>query len=185
MFSRWGGWFTLISLALATTWLVRSLDEEFFKQPNSQQHVSDYTLRNFTSTQMNKHGRLKNKLTAETMVHFPDTNTKLTAPYMVFYKEEQPLWTVRAEQGEVSPDGKQLWLLGNTTLQRLTSGQQKTMKIISRNVWVQLDTEYAETASPTTIFTDNGETHSIGMRIFMPTEQIDLLSRVRGHYVLP
>ena len=185
MLSRWGGWFILISLALATTWLVRSLEEKLAKPAENHKQVADYTLQDFTSTQMNKHGRLKNKLTAKTMVHFPDSNTKLTAPNMVFYKAEQPTWTLEAEHGEVSPDGNQLWLIGDTTLIRLTSGQQKTMKIISQNVWVRLDTEYAETASPTTIFTANSETHSIGMRVFMPTEQVDLLSRVRGHYVLP
>ncbi len=185
MLNRWGGWIILISFALVTTWLVRSLEEKFSKPSVSHPHVPDYTLQNFTSIQMDKHGRLKNKLTAKTMVHFPDTNTELTAPYMVFYKDEQPSWTVRAEQGEVSLNGEQLWLFGDTTLLRLASGQQKTMKIISQNVWVRLDTEYAETAAPTTIFTDNGKTYSIGMRVFMPTEQIDLLSQVRGHYALP
>ena len=184
MLSRWGGWFILISLALATTWLVRSLEEKLSKSV-SLSNTPDYTLQDFTSTQMDKHGRLKNTLTAEIMVHYPDINAKLTKPYMVFYKEEQPTWTVRAERGEVKPDGNQVWLLGNTILLRLASDQQKTLKIISQNVWVRLDTEYAETAAPTTILTDSGQTHGIGMRVFMPTQQIDLLSQVRGHYVLP
>ena len=65
------------------------------------------------------------------------------------------------------------------------SSTKKPLKIISRNVWVRLDTGYAETAAPTTILFNNSETHSIGMRVLMPTEQIDLLSQVRGHYVLP
>ncbi len=185
MLNRWGGWLILISLALGTTWLVQSLEKQFSTVTESHDHVPDYTMQNFTSTQMDEQGILKNKLTAEMMTHYPETNTNLTTPLMVFYKNEQPTWTVHAEQGEVSPDGHQVWLLGHTTIQRETAFQQKPMKIISRDVWILLDTEYAETAAPTTILTINSETHSIGMRVFMPTEQIELLSQVRGHYVLP
>jgi lipopolysaccharide export system protein LptC len=185
MLNRWGGWLILISLALGTTWLVQSLEKQFSTVTESHDHVPDYTMQNFTSTQMDEQGILKNKLTAEMMTHYPETNTNLTTPLMVFYKNEQPTWTVRAEQGEVSPDGEQVWLLGHTTIQRETAFQEKPMKIISRDVWIRLDTEYAETAAPTTILTENSETHSIGMRVFMPTEQIELLSQVRGHYVLP
>jgi len=181
MLNRWGGWLVLISLALATTWLVRSLDDDHSKQTESSPQVSDYTLKNFKSSQMDEHGRLKNQLIAETMIHYPDRNATLTAPYMVFYKEAQPTWTVRAEQAEVSPDGKQVWLIGNTIL-----GQpEKTMEIISRDVWVQLDSEHAETTAPTTVISNHGKTHSIGMRVFLSTERVELLSQVRGHYVLP
>ncbi|MEN8217085.1 MAG: LPS export ABC transporter periplasmic protein LptC [Pseudomonadota bacterium] len=179
MLNRWGGWLVLISLALATTWLVRSSDDDLSKQTESSLQVFDYTLKNFKSTQMDEQGQLKNQLTAETMIHYPDSNATLIAPYMVFYKEALPTWTVRAEQGEISPDGNQVWLLGNTIL-----GRQQ-MEIISRDVRVQLDTEHAETTAPTTIISNNAETHSVGMRVFLSTERVDLLSQVRGHYVLP
>ena len=104
---------------------------------------------------------------------------------MVFYKEKNPTWTANAEEGEISPDGNQVWLLGHTTLQQHTQSQQEPMKIISRDVWVQLDTEYAETAAPSTIIKHNAQTNSVGMRVFMPTEKVELLSQVRGYYVLP
>ena len=183
---RWGGWIVLISLALVTTWLVPSLDKEFSSTGEDHHLMPDYTMQNLTTIQMDEQGYKKNQLTAKMMIHYPETNTKLTAPLMVFYKNKQPIWTVQAEQGEVSPNGRQVWLLGHTIIQRQkTKQEQKPMTILSRDVWVQLDTEYAETAEPTTILTENSETHSIGMRVFMPTERVELLSRVRGHYVLP
>jgi lipopolysaccharide export system protein LptC len=185
MLNRWGGWFILISFAIATTWLVQSLEEDLFVSENVASHIPDYTLDDFESTSMDAHGQLKNRLTAKTMTHYPNANANLTAPDMVFYKEKRPIWTIRAENGEVSPDGNQIWLLGNTTLQRHPQTQQQPLKMISRDVFVQVDTEYAETAAPSTIYHNHGETNSIGMRVFMPTEQIELLSTVRGHYVQP
>ncbi len=185
MLTRWGTWIVLIGFALATTWLVHSLEEEFSAPNKNSPHVPDYTMKNFKTLQMDEHGRLKNQLTAETMTHYSDTNTALTAPYMVFYKDNLPTWTVRAEHGEVSPDGNQVWLLGNTVIQQHTQSQQKALKILSRDMWIKLDTEYAETAAPTTILSNSGETHSVGMRVFLPTERIELLSQVRGRYVHP
>lgn len=183
--NRWGGWFVLGSLALITTWLTYRLENREPVSDHDQAQIPDYTLKKFKSTQMDEQGRLKNQLVAETMRHYPEVNMELTAPVMVFYREEQPAWTVRAEQGEVSPDGNQVWLLGHTTLLRHTQEPQKTLEIISQDVLIQKDKEFAETAAATTILSHNGETHSVGIRVFMPTEKIELLSQVRGHYALP
>ncbi len=187
MLNQWKGWSVLISLALVTTWLLYSLEEEFSASNENSLSVPDYTLKNFKTSQMDEHGHLKNQLTGEAMTHYPDANTLLTAPYMVFYQEnDQPKWTVRAEQGEVSSNGNEIWLIGHTTLlQQPTPSQPVPLKIISQDVRVQLDTEYAETVAPTTIVSNYGETHSVGMRVWIPAERIELLSQVRGHYVFP
>jgi LPS export ABC transporter protein LptC len=183
MLKRWGGWFILIGFAIATTWFVQNLEEKFLFQEETLTSTPDYTLTNFKSTRMDEHGQLKNQLTAKTMTHYPDANAKLMAPYMIFYKKMRQTWTVQAERGEVSPDGYQVWLQGQTVLQQYPQNQQPPMKIISQDVWARLDTEYAETAAPTIIYHNNGKTNSVGMRVFMPIEQIELLSQVRGHYV--
>jgi len=186
LLSYWRSGLVLMSLMLITIGLWSSLKKDFSDLPKSRLDVPDYTLKNFKTTRMDEQGHQKNQLTAKMMVHYPQANTALTAPYMVFYNEEgQPAWTMRAEKGEISPDGNQIKLLGNTTLQRQTQNPQQQVKVISQDVLVQVDTEYAETAAPSTIISHNSKIHSIGMRVFMPTEQVELLSKVRGHYVLP
>ena len=126
---------------------------------------------------------LTNQLTAATMVHYPNTNSTLKAPSLVFYKDKQATWTLHAERGEVSPDGKEVWLLGKTTL--LRHAQRYPMEILTRDVRVLIETEYAETSAPTTIISHKDKNYSLGVQINMPTGQVDLLSQVRGHYVLP
>ncbi len=183
MLNRWGNWLVLFCLVLATIWLVRSLEEVLSGTTKINRHLPDYTIKKFKTTQLDEHGRLKNLLAAETMTHFPEANATLTAPYLVFFKEKEPTWTVRAEQGEVSPDGNQVWLLGDTTV--LRHAQEQTTKILSQDVRVQIDTEYAETVAPTTIISGNNKTHSVGMHLFMSTERVELFSQVRGYHVLP
>ncbi|MDM8569973.1 LPS export ABC transporter periplasmic protein LptC, partial [Thiotrichales bacterium HSG1] len=93
----------------------------------------------------------------------------------------RPKWTVQSENGELSPTADQIWLLGNTVLQQHT---QNPIKVISQDLQVKMNAESAHTKAPTTIITKFGETKSVGMHIFMSTEQIELFSNVRGHYVL-
>ncbi len=179
MLRRW--WIVLLSLVVITTWLVKSIDNKLTIIPENNIAIPDYTLKKFSTTRMDEFGKLKNQLTADNMIHYPKINTSITNPTMVFYKDTHPLWTVQAENGEVSPEAEQLWLLGATTLQQHT---QKPVKIISQDLWIRIDTEYAYTDSPTTIISSFGEIKSTGMRIFMPVEQIELFSQVRGRYVL-
>jgi lipopolysaccharide export system protein LptC len=184
MLSRWSGWLILIILAFGTTWLEQSI-KKVLSKPSVEisDNVPDYTMKNFQTKQMDEQGYLKNELTAETMIHYKNTNTKLNSPSMVFYEAKQPVWTVRSEQGEISPDGEQIWLLGEARLQRYN--QSPPLEIISRDIWLQLEQQYAETAAPTTIISGLHKTQSVGMRVFMLTKQIELISQVRGHYEIP
>ncbi len=178
--------FILISVIVIMIWVQQNLEKVLSNTAqNTSHHIPDYTMENFKTTQMDKYGQLKNQLTAKTMTHYPDKNAKLNAPSVIFYKQKRPIWTVQAEEGEISLDGRQVWLVGNTTLQRLTFEQKKLIEVFSQNMWVRLDTEYAETKASTSILMDNGKTVSQGMRVFMPTERVELLSKVRGDYVFP
>ncbi len=183
MLKHW--WIILVSLVLITTWLVRSVDDELIIIPKNNLKMPDYTLKNFDTIRMNEIGKLKSQLTATDMIHYPNTNTSIADPIMVFYQDNNPSWTIKAENGEVSPAADQIWLLGDTTLQQHNQKQpEKSIKIISQDLWVRIDTEYAYTDALTTIISKFGETKAKGMRIFMPIEQIELFSQVRGRYAL-
>jgi lipopolysaccharide export system protein LptC len=187
LFNQWSGWILLLGLALGTTWFVYQMENNFSSPTTQASVLPDYTLEKFTSIQMDEQGQLKNQLTAETMIHYPQINTKLTLPYIVFYRNTQPLWQIWAEQGEVSPDGNQVWLLGQTTLLRQMENKKELakppLKIFSRDVWVQLAQQYAETAAHSLIINGDNQIQGIGMQVFMPRERVELLSQVRGYYV--
>lgn len=178
-------WLLLASFALVTTWLVRNLEKDLSTSPQLSDQIPDYILYHFQSVQLNEQGYLKSRLMAEKMVHYLQAKTELTTPTMTFYQHQQPLWIIQAERGEVSSDDNEIWLLGQTHWQRYTANQIKELEIITRDVRLQRDTQYAETALATQIVSAYGETHSVGMRVFLPQEQIELLSQVRGTYVLP
>lgn len=181
--SRWIGWFALISLALITTWFLYTLEEKSPVPLLDVPQVPDYTLKDFSTTSMNEEGQLKYQLIAQTMTHYPNVDTQLDAPHVTFFDQGQARWTVQAQQGQVSPDGNQIWLKGHTVIQQEPYLPQRSLKIISQDVKIQQETQYAETQAPTLILNHYGETRCVGMRVFMATKQVELLSQVRGHYV--
>ena len=191
MLSRWGGLLSLVILAFGTTWLEHSLKKvSLTPVVEISDNVPDYTMTNFQTKQMDEQGYLKNELTAETMIHYPNANAKLNAPYMMFYEageekqgQGQLAWTVRSEQGEISPDGEQIWLLGEARL--LRHNKSVPLEILSRDIKLELDKQYAETAAATRIISGLHNTKGVGMRVFMLTKQIELISQVRGHYEIP
>ena len=172
----------LVLLALGTTWFLSTLEEDSPTPTFEGTQVPDYTLTDFSTTSMNEEGQLKYQLTAQTMSHYPNVDTQLNAPQMIFFDQGQPRWTVQAQQGQVSPDGNHIWLKGHTVLQQHPILAQGSLKIISQDVKVQQEIQYAETQAPTTILNRYGETQCVGMRVFMATKQVELLSQVRGHY---
>lgn len=174
-------WFFLISLLLITGWILYNLQvnspiiTETVQSPN-------YALKDFVTVQMNEQGQLRSQLSAKSLIHYKQAATKLEAPTVVFFRAGQRIWTIQAEQGEMSPDGKEIRLLGQTLLQRESDVPEKQMTIKTCNLSIQRDKQYAETNELTTILSNNTETQSKGVRVFMPIRQVELVSQVRGQY---
>ncbi|MCK5718337.1 MAG: LPS export ABC transporter periplasmic protein LptC [Thiomargarita sp.] len=182
---RSNGWIILIILAMTTTWLMYSLDEKVTTTIQYIDRLPDYTMENFTSIQMDEQGYVKSHLMADKMLYYPDKSTELTAPVITFYKNTQATWIVQSERGKISADGQQAWLLGHTVAEKQVNSdnsEPQAIKIISQDVTIQLNTEYAETNAPTTIISSNGEIKGVGMQLSLPKEQIKLFSKVQGKY---
>jgi len=179
---QWRMWVLLWIFALVTTWFVHTLDEK--EEVRAIDTSSpDYTMEKFTSIHTDEEGQLKNRLQADNMLHYLNRKTQLIAPQIVFYKQSKTDWFVQAEQGEISGNRQEIWLLGQTQLWQLDSNQQKRIEIESSDIHVKLNENYAETTAPTTILMKNGKMDSIGVKVFTTQQRIELLSKVRGHYV--
>lgn len=175
-------WFFLVSLALITGWLLYGLQEEPSTTIEQGAQSPNYTLRDFVTVRMNEQGQLRSQLSAKSLIHYKQKETTLEAPEIIFYREGQRIWTVHAEQGEMSPDGNQIRLLGKTVLYRDSNIPRERMTIKTRNVYMQRDKQYAETKEPTTILSNNTEIYSMGVRVFMPIKQVELITKVSGKY---
>jgi lipopolysaccharide export system protein LptC len=114
----------MLALALLTFYLERTVREDD-APPAARRHDPDYLVANFTTTTYNRAGAVETVMSAERMVHYPDDDTtELFAPRVLQAKPEQPRYTVRAERGQLSRDGDEIFLYGSVLLVRDASAEQ-------------------------------------------------------------
>ena len=108
----------MLALALLTFYLERTVREEDAPPP-LRRHDPDYLVTNFTTTTYNRDGAVETVMSAARMVHYPDDDTtELFAPRVVQAKPNEPRYSVRAERGQLSRDGDEIFLYGNVLLVR-------------------------------------------------------------------
>ena len=111
----------MLSLALLTFYLERTVREDD-SPPALRRHDPDYLVHNFTTTTYNRDGAAESVMSAERMVHYPDDDTtELFQPRVVQSKPDQPRISVRAERGQLSRDGDEIFLYGDVVLVREAS----------------------------------------------------------------
>ncbi len=111
----------MLALALLTFYLERAVRED--ETPTAaRRHDPDYYVVNFTTTTYNAEGAAETRMSAERMVHYPDDDTtELLAPRVLQSKPNEPRYSVRAERGQLSRDGDEVFLIGNVVLVREAS----------------------------------------------------------------
>jgi len=173
----------LLVIAGVTWWLAKQ------NQPqesvyNAKGDTPDYYVEGFTDTQMDGLGRPSQRLAAERMTHYPESDTtELTQPRIRIYDGERPPWRVRARSGWISGDGQVVLLRGTVHIDRSASPSIRPVHIITRDLRVQPKENYAETDEPIKFTSNNDRVDAKGMQAwFNPPVRIKLLANVRGHY---
>ena len=111
----------MLALALLTFYLERTVRED--ESPAAaRRHDPDYYVINFTTTTYNSAGAAESMMSAARMVHYPDDDTtELFAPRVVQSKPNEPRYSVKAERGQLSRDGDEVFLYGDVLLVREAS----------------------------------------------------------------
>jgi lipopolysaccharide export system protein LptC len=108
----------MLALALLTFYLERTVREDD-TPPALRRHDPDYLVTNFTTTTYNRDGAAETVMSAAQMVHYPDDDTtELVAPRVLQAKPNEPRLTVRADRGQLSRDGDEIFLYGSVVLVR-------------------------------------------------------------------
>ena len=108
----------MLALALLTFYLERTVREDD-SPPALRRHDPDYLVTNFTTTTYNRDGAAETVMSAAQMVHYPDDDTtELVSPRVVQAKPNEPRLTVRADRGQLSRDGDEIFLYGSVLLVR-------------------------------------------------------------------
>ena len=135
----------MLALALLTFYLERTVREDD-APPSLRRHDPDYFVVNFTTTTYNREGAVESVMSAERMVHYPDDDTtELFAPRVVQAKPHEPRFSVRAERGQLSRDGDEIFLYGDVLLVRDAEAERPEARMTTEFLHVLRDRSLVRT----------------------------------------
>lgn len=143
---------------------------------------SEYVLRQFELTALDKAGKESFTLRAPLLRETPGANTmELTTPLFLLPDAQGRYWEVRSKTGWVSEDRQEVRLRGDVVASNQDkAAQPAVMRTEQLNVFPQ---KHQATSPVRVTVTQPGSTmQGVGMRADLRDKRIQLLSQVRGTY---
>ena len=173
----------LALMAAGSTWLLDRLDTGEARRVAGERHDPDWYMRDFTQRTMGMEGDLVRKLTADSMVHYPDDDsTELVRPRLELYNNGPRPWHVVADRGWVSGGNEVILLYGEVEIWRLQDDGEREVEVLTTDLRILPDEQYAETDNAATIRTRTTTTRAVGMRASFGVSRLELLERVTSRY---
>lgn len=171
-------------LAGLTWWLNNRGPDEASPQLATAQHAPDFYMENVVSTEMDERGIPARQLFCQRIVHFSDDNsTDYLRPRLSVLERDKPPWEIRSSAAHQAGDGENLVLQGKVNIDRESGHGVKPVHMITRDLKINTETEFAETDQPVLLMSLKDNTEGVGMQAWMKSPmQLKLLSKVRGHY---
>jgi lipopolysaccharide export system protein LptC len=172
----------MLALALLTFYLERTVREDD-APPALRRHDPDYVVTNFTTTTYNRDGAVETVMSAATMVHYPDDDTtELIAPRLVHAKPQQARFSVRAERGQLSRDGDEIFLYDDVLLVRDATGERPEARMTTEFLHVLRDRSLARTDRHVKIVEGTRLLSGRGMEYDNASRELVLRSDVRARF---
>ena len=177
--------FVLISVvAIVSWWMSRLSVSENVKASVVPAQSPDYFSTDYEKVEMDIEGKLKSKVTADKLMHYSETDiAELENPVITMFKPDAPVWVIRSETGTVPAGGRDVFLNGKVFIDRAKAPGFKEIKIITSNLRVKPEQDYAETDEWADLIMLPGRTSGTGMEVTFSTPiHLKLLANVRGRY---
>lgn len=179
-------WFPLLLLtvlAALTFWLDRIVQPQESIHNGSARHDPDYIVDNLSAMRTSVDGNIKDTLTADKMIHYPDDDsTHLLMPKLVSMVPKNAPVTITSREALISSDGENIFFKDNVRVTRSAYADRSEMVMETSYLHVIPQEDIAKTDQPVTITDANTIVKSIGLELNNKTQILKLESRVRGTY---
>ena len=123
-------------------------------------------------------GRMYRRMRADELRRMtPEAKSVLVRPRLTMFPVAGPRWHFAAASGEVSPDGKNIYLPGPVQGRR---DAVEPLEIDSRDLRIMALNNYGESDQPATIRGTSFEARGTGVKIWLEEGRIELLSDASG-----
>jgi len=176
---------TMLVLAGITWWAARPDPVITGGETVDRTQIQDYFVHQLELRQFDEQGRVSHSLQAQRLRHYLESGiTRLERPEYVLYADKQPSLRINAAKGELSRDQSLLQLQGKTIIHWEGDETQPPMRILTSNLNIQPQRQYAETAAAVTVTSTENWIESVGMQAWLKSPgRIHFLAQTRAYYV--
>jgi lipopolysaccharide export system protein LptC len=176
----------LAILAGLSFWLQSTVDRGETHHDGKFRHDPDATAENFTVRRFGPNGQVKYRLTAPSLVHYPDDDTsELKSPILTSYRDEGSQVVVTGDHAKVTAKGETIYLWDNVSVTRAATPDRLEMVAKMPDLTAQPDAGVAFTGSPVEITQGLSWVKGVGIHIDNNDSTLVLQSQVRGLYIRP
>ena len=173
----------LASLAGLSFWLERIVAPVETRQDGKLRHDPGSIAENLLVRQFDEEGRVKYRLTAPYLEHFPDDDaSELKKPTLTQYRPDAAPVTVSGDNARVTSKGEVVFLWDDVKVVRAATVDRPEAVARMPDLTVHPDDGIAFTQSPVEITEDKSWVKGVGMRLDNNTSTFELQSQVTGLY---
>jgi lipopolysaccharide export system protein LptC len=173
----------LTLLAGLSFWLERAVAPEEIRRDGKLRHDPDAVAEKFMVRQLDESGRIKYRLTAPYLEHFPDDDSsELKSPVLIHYRLDAPPVTISGNNALVTSKGQVVFLWDEVKVVRAASADRPEAVARMPDLTVQPDDGTAFTQSPVLITEDRSWVRGVGMDLDNNNSTFVLQSQVTGLY---
>jgi LPS export ABC transporter protein LptC len=110
--------------------------------------------------------------------------TKIEQPILDWYQQDGKLrkWRFQAEKGWIAAGQKTIRLEGAVVMYGTVDSGNSPIEVNTHDVLINLGDRYAETTALSKALTLGSDLRAIGIRAYLDSEKLELLSEVSVHY---
>lgn len=147
-------------------------------------HEPDYFINKFTLIKVNAQGKPAFRLSAESMVHYPDDDSsEFTQPRLTSLDSSKPIVTVAGKSGKAGPKGEVTELFDNVVLTRAALAGNPPLKVETEYLLIDSNKETAVTDKSVVITQGQSRLTGIGMDFDNLNRTFALRDNVKGLWV--
>ncbi|EHQ51373.1 hypothetical protein ECTPHS_01694 [Ectothiorhodospira sp. PHS-1] len=174
----------LTLVAAVGFWLARDADERRRVLEDAATEGTDFFLEQYAAIHMDSQGEPRYQLRGQRMEQREMDGARwLETPVLVLHQPPGPTWTLRSEQGWISPIGDEVRLLGEVHIHRAAEGGRDPITITTRDTTLWPDPRQAVTDAPARLQTTYQEAEGLGLFLDLEREILELKREARGVYV--
>ncbi len=175
----------LLAAALFSWWMVETGPTTPTAAKPSGPREIDYHITGLNVLRMTEAGKPAHRLLASKVWHFTDDDTtELADPKLTVFQDNAPPWQIDSETAWLSADGSLLLLSGEVIIDRDGDAQNAPVHLVTSEVRVQPEQDYAETDEHVRVDSDGDWVESVGLQAWLRSpSKLKFLSQVKGYYV--